>query len=201
MRAAELVFKAAITYLTRAQPIIDSDPFKILVHNIIIQKAGQSRLWTTGMGKAGLVAHKLAATLSSNSIPAAYIHAGEALHGDFGAIRPQDILVAFSNSGKTSEVIQVVRKAKEVGTFVALITGDSDSELARLSDAFLCYGKLKEACSLGLTPTTSIVVMMTIADAIAMDVQQLSGISYREYYRNHHSGYLGQVAKEKSDGT
>ncbi len=157
------------------------------------------RIWCTGMGKAGLVAHKLASTLCSNNVPASYIHAGEALHGDFGAIQDGDVLVAFSNSGKTNEVIQVADKAisqrKMVNTI--LITGERN-ELSKRAMVTLCYGKIEEACPLGLTPTTSIVVMLAIADALAMAVQTVKKLDYKTYAINHHSGYLGQISRQKS---
>jgi arabinose-5-phosphate isomerase len=157
------------------------------------------RVWTTGMGKAGLISHKLASTLCSNGVPAAYIHAGEALHGDFGAIQRKDVVVAFSNSGATSEVIQVAAKVKERrGAKLILITGDHESEIAKKADIVLGYGKIKEACPLGLTPTTSIVAMLVIADALAMQVQSMRKLTYKQYAIYHHNGYLGQISREKA---
>ena len=190
------VFENAIRYLNQTKRIVSTDQFIELVD---VLSKNNKRIWTSGMGKAGLVAHKLAATLSSNSVPAAYMHAGEALHGDFGAIRTSDVLVAFSNSGKTNEVIQIVDKARKMNVYVALITGDNDSELADKADICLCYEKIPEACIIGLTPTTSITVMLVIADAVAMAVQEKVGISFNNYACNHHSGYLGYLAREQED--
>jgi arabinose-5-phosphate isomerase len=194
--SASDVFDNAIKYLSFARAIITDAKFWQLVHKL---GNGECHIWVTGMGKAGLVAEKLASTLASNGIPAAYIRAGEALHGGLGAIQRDDILVAFSNSGKTDEIIQIVTKCREYA-FVALITGAKASELADLSDICLCYGEVEEACALGLTPTTSIMVMLAIADALAMAVQEKVGLTYSSYARYHHSGYLGQIARQKEKG-
>lgn len=156
------------------------------------------RVWSTGMGKAALAARKLATTLSCNGIASAFIHAGEALHGDFGAIQTGDKVVAFSNSGKTREVVHVAEKAARTQAEMILVTGAADSPLGNISGITLCYGKVDEACPLGLTPTSSILVMMTIADALAMGVQAMVGLSYEDYARNHHDGYLGDVARQRA---
>jgi arabinose-5-phosphate isomerase len=143
----------------------------------------------------------LASTLSCNGRPAAFIHAGEALHGDFGAIQKGDVVVACSNSGKTDEVIQVADKAKHIGAILILITGTADSEIAKKADVVLCYGSIKEACPLGLTPTTSILVMMALCDSLSMAVQKVVGLSYETYASNHHAGYLGGMARSLSNET
>jgi len=193
MQPAELVFSFGLEYLTKAKSVIKEVAFQETVSIL-----STHRIWTTGMGKAGLIAKKLAVTLSCNSRPAAFIHAGEALHGDFGSIQTGDVLVAFSNSGMTDEILRVVTKAKLINAYVVLITGNANSELAKLSHSVICYGLVKEACPLGLTPTTSVLVMLAIADALAMEVQQMVGLTYDDYARNHHAGYLGQVAKERA---
>lgn len=190
---AEHVFDYAIQYLTKTRGIVNTKQF-----NDAVELLSTHRTWITGMGKAALSAHKLASTLSCNGIPAGYIHAGEALHGDFGAIQSEDVLVSFSNSGKTDEVLRVSSKAKDAGTKLILITGNPNGDVAKIADVVLCYGEVREACSLGLTPTTSVIVMMAIADALSMAVQVKVGLTYEQYARNHHSGYLGQIAREKA---
>lgn len=154
----------------------------------------QGRIYTSGMGKAALPARKLASTLCSNGIPANFIHAGEAMHGDLGAITRGDRLVVYSNSGKTVEVIQMVKKAMARDVKIILITGNIDSSLAGMADICLCYGELDEACPLGLTPTTSTTAMMIISDALAMAAQSKLGLTYETYADNHHFGYLGEIA-------
>jgi arabinose-5-phosphate isomerase len=193
MNPAERVFDFAIETLIRTKSIVNTPQFQQAVELV-----STHRVWTTGMGKASLIAHKLAATLACNSIAAGFIHAGEALHGDFGAIQSGDVLVAFTNSGKTDEVLRVSKKAKENGAFLVVLTSSRDSEISKVADIALTYGEIKEACPLGLTPTTSVMVMLAISDAIAMAAQKYKGITYADYARNHHSGYLGAIAREKS---
>ena len=188
------VLDVGISALTKLKDLVVSDLFisaiNLLSHN-------NARVWTTGMGKAALASRKLATTLSSNGVSAAFIHAGEALHGDFGAIKEHDVVVAFSNSGKTKEVVQVAEKAGDIHADLILITGAPDSPLGALSGITLCYGDIEESCPLGLTPTSSVLVMMALADALAMGVQSKVGLTYDHYSRNHHAGYLGQVARQK----
>lgn len=192
LSVARKVFSTTISHLCRLESLlVPSEAFSNAVDHLAVQ-----RVWTTGMGKAGLVAHKLASSLASNGRPAAYIHAGEALHGDFGAIQSGDVLVACSNSGKTDEVIRVADKAKSIGAVLILITSDDNSEIAGKADVVLCYGKINEACPLGLTPTTSIAIMLAIVDALCMAVQTVTKLTHQQYATNHHAGYLGEAARQ-----
>lgn len=190
--AARVVFVNAIKIIVDLDHIIYSKEFRRAVDLITTH-----RIWASGVGKASLAARKLATTIACNGISAGFIHAADALHGDFGAIQRGDVLVAFSNSGKTNEVIQVADKAKRIGARVILITGESNSEIAKRADVVICYNKVDEACPLGLTPTTSVVAMLVIADALAMASQVRVGLTYRKYAINHHAGYLNQLAKLK----
>lgn len=192
MEAAEKVFDYAIVSLMRTKKIIYSNEFKEAI-NIILQH----RVWTIGIGKTALIAHKLASTLACNNIAAGYIHAGEALHGDFGAIQSNDCIIAFTNSGRTDEIKIIATRAIEMGIKIILITGNPKPDIP--SNIIINYGEIKEACPLGLTPTTSITIMLTIADAIAMSIQQAKKISYDDYARNHHAGYLGTIARERKN--
>ncbi len=182
-----------IEALRSIKPLIMSDQFREAVDLL-----SSGIVWATGMGKAALAARKLSVTLCCNGVSSSFIHAGEALHGDFGAIKEGDSVVAFSNSGKTIEVVQVAEKAASRNANMVLITGAEESPLGQTSGITLCYGSLQEACPLGLTPTTSILVMMAIADSLAMGVQAKIGLSYDEYAENHHAGYLGQIARQRS---
>ena len=191
METAIKVLEYGVKALGNLKPLLKSKEFSDAVDLL-----SHSRVWATAMGKAALAAKKLSATLSCNGISAAFMHAGEALHGDFGAIHEGDVIVAFSNSGKTEEVVQVSTKAKTIGAKLIVVTG-SNNVLSREANIALCYGEMEEACPLGLTPTTSILVMMAVADAIAMCVQEKVGLTYEKYSTNHHAGYLGQVARSK----
>ena len=152
---------------------------------------------TTGMGKAGIIAHKLAATLCSTGTPAVYLHPGEAAHGDLGVLSDGDCIVAFSNSGKTREVIEMLKLAKHLGSNqVVGITSHHDSELRDHSDVILEMGEIEEPCPLGLTPSSSIAVMNAIADALTLALMELKGITKEQYGLHHHGGYLGRIARE-----
>lgn len=154
------------------------------------------KVLTTGMGKAGHVARKFAGTLSSTGTPTVFIHPAEAAHGDLGMIANNDCLVAFSTSGKTREVLEVVQMGRRVGLAkVIAITSHPDSELRELSDVTIDMGQISEPCPLHLTPTASVAVMLAISDAIALVLMELRGFSIDEFGLRHHGGYLGRKAR------
>jgi len=189
---SEKIFSSTIKNLFKIKNIIYTKEFSEAVD--LIRK---HRIWSTGSGKAGLVSRKLASTLACNNIPAAFIDATDALHGNLGAIQKEDLLIVLSNSGKTEEVLQVASRVKSSGVKLIAIVGPKDSKLSRIADITLSYGKIEEACPLGLTPTTSTAVMLAICDALALTVQKREGISYKDYARNHHAGYIGEIARKK----
>ncbi len=154
------------------------------------------KLLTTGMGKAGIIAKKFAVTLSSTGTPAIYVHPGEAAHGDLGVVSEGDCLVAFSTSGKTREVIEMLELAEHLGLGKVIgITSHAESELRKHCDIILEMGVIEEPCPLGLTPSASIAVMNAIADAITLALMELKGITKQQYGLRHHGGYLGRVAR------
>jgi arabinose-5-phosphate isomerase len=190
LEAADRVFDWGISNLLDVWSLIYTPQFEQAVKLL-----STHRIWVIGMGKAGALGSKFASSLASNGRPAAYIHAGEMLHGDLGAVQRGDVLVAISNSGRTDEVIRVATKAKMIGAKVILLTGHSRTKLAGMADIVLCYGKIHEACSLHLTPTTSILVILAICDALTMAVQVTVGTTVSQYSIYHHAGYLGQTAR------
>ena len=154
------------------------------------------KLLATGMGKAGIVAHKFAVTLCSTGTPAVYLHPGEAAHGDLGIISQRDCLVAFSTSGKTREVIELLSLGKHLGLATVIgVTSHTDSALREHCDLVLDMGEVSEPCPLGLTPSASIAVMNAIADAITLALMEYKGISRHQYGLRHHGGYLGRAAR------
>ena len=161
----------------------------------------QGRVVATGIGKAGFIARKFAATLASTGTPAFFIHPAEAGHGDLGMLAPEDAIVAFSTSGKSTEVIQMLTIARQLGVERIIgITSHVDSPLRNLSQIVLDMGdRIKEPCPLGLTPSASIAVMLAISDAIALTVMELKAFTKDEYGMRHHSGYLGSLSR-KTDG-
>lgn len=156
----------------------------------------KGKVLTTGMGKAGHIAHKFAATLCSTGTPAAFIHPGEAAHGDLGLVGQNDCIVALSTSGKTNEIIEMLELGRHLGLATIIgITSHPDSRLRELSDIILDMGIIKEACPLGLTPSASIAVMLAITDALALTLMELKGITKHDYGLRHHGGYLGRKAR------
>ena len=159
----------------------------------------KGKVLTTGMGKAGHIAHKFSATLCSTGTPASFLHPGEAAHGDLGIIEENDAIVAFSTSGKTREVLDTLAAGRGLGLHTVIgITSHPDSELRELSDAVLDMGVIKEACQTGLTPTSSMAVMLAISDAIALLLMELNGFGAEDFGKRHHGGYLGKRARETS---
>ena len=155
------------------------------------------KVLTTGMGKAGHIARKFAATLCSTATPADFIHPGEAVHGDLGLVAEDDTIVAFSTSGKSNEVLEMLELSKHLGVKTIIgITSHPDSPLRELSDIVLDMGVIEEPCPLGLTPTASIAVMLAIGDALALTLMELKGITREDYGLRHHGGYLGQKAAQ-----
>ena len=156
----------------------------------------KGKVLTTGMGKAGHIAHKFAATLCSTGTPAAFIHPGEAAHGDLGLVGQDDCIVALSTSGKTNEIIEMLELGRHLGLATIIgITSHPDSRLRELSDIILDMGIIKEACPLGLTPSASIAVMLAITDALALTLMELKGVTKHDYGLRHHGGYLGRKAR------
>lgn len=156
----------------------------------------EGKLVFSGMGKAGLVARKTAATFASTGTPAIFLHPGEAQHGDLGVLAPNDILIAYSNSGKTRELLETVRLARGLHKIsVIAITSDPDSPLAAAADVALLLGEITEACPFGLTPTASTAALAALGDALAIAVMQCKDFTPEDYARRHHGGYLGQKVR------
>jgi arabinose-5-phosphate isomerase len=156
----------------------------------------KGKVLATGIGKAGHVARKFAATLCSTATPAAFLHPGEAAHGDLGVVAVNDTIVAFSTSGQSNEVIEMLKLSRHLGLETIIgITSHPDSPLRDLSDIVLDMGSVKEPCRLQLTPTASIAVMLAIGDALALTLMDLKGITREEYGLRHHGGYLGRKAR------
>ena len=146
----------------------------------------------TGMGKSGHIGHKIAATLASTGTPAFYVHPGEASHGDLGMIRQQDMLLALSNSGETSEIVQLLPVIKRLNICLIAITGEPDSTIAKHADIHLNASVDQEACPLGLAPTASTSAQLAMGDALALTLAQLRGFTTEDFARSHPGGALGR---------
>lgn len=163
---------------------------------VLAMRDCSTKVLTTGMGKAGHVARKFAATLCSTGTPAAYIHPGEAAHGDLGLVSQNDCIIAFSTSGKTNEVIEMLELGRHLGLKTIIgITSHPDSRLRELADIIVDMGQVDEPCPLGLTPTASVAVMLAISDALALALMELKGVTRHDYGLRHHGGYLGRKAR------
>ncbi len=147
---------------------------------------------TTGMGKSGLIAQKLSATLASTGTPSFFLHPAEAIHGDLGRVAPKDLVLALSNSGATDEVLRLVPSVKQIGARLIAITRSTDSPLARHADCVLPLGALPEACPVGLAPTTSTTAQLALGDALAMAVAKRRKFSREDYALYHPGGELGR---------
>lgn len=167
-----------------------------IIHQQVHGRHG--KVVVTGMGKAGQIGDNIATTLSSTGTPAIFIHPAEAQHGDLGVLQSNDVVLAISNSGKTREVIEFEYLARRLYPDLKLIvlTGNNQSDLCRKADVVLHTGGPEEICPLGLTPTTSTTVMTVAGDVLVVLLMERIGFTKEQYALRHHSGYLGQKAKE-----
>jgi arabinose-5-phosphate isomerase len=145
----------------------------------------------TGIGKAGLIGQKLTATFASTGARSHFLHPAEAFHGDLGRIHRDDVVLALSQSGETSEVLQLLPALKQFGVKLIAITASDNSSLGRAADVVLRLGRLDEACSLGLAPSTSTTAMLALGDALALVVSRLRGFTAEDFARFHPGGALG----------
>lgn len=165
---------------------------------VYLLKKCTGKVLTTGMGKAGHIANKFSATLCSTGTPASFVHPGEAAHGDSGLIEKNDAMIAFSTSGKTREVLDLLLVGRGLGLDTVIgITSHPDSKLRELSDVVIDMGVIKETCRLGLTPTSSMAVMLAISDALALLLMELKGFGKEDFGKRHHAGYLGGKARRE----
>lgn len=157
----------------------------------LIQDAA-GRVVTSGMGKSGHIARKIAATLASTGTPAFYVHPGEASHGDLGMIIDGDVVIALSNSGESDELMAIVPTLKRQGNPLIAMTGRPQSSLARHAAVHLDVSVPAEACPLGLAPTSSTTAALVIGDALAIALLESRGFSRADFARSHPAGSLGR---------
>jgi|TARA_B100001013_G_scaffold95125_1_gene53128 arabinose-5-phosphate isomerase len=154
--------------------------------------ACQGKVILAGMGKSGLIAQKIAATLTSTGTPSLFLHAGESSHGDLGIITGQDVVIAFSYSGETSEVLQMIGHMQAIGVPLIAMTGKPDSTLAQAATVHLSIAVEKEACPLGLTPTASSTATLALGDALAMCLLEQRQFREDDFAVFHPGGSLGR---------
>ena len=152
----------------------------------------KGRVVVSGVGKSGHIGRKLAATLASTGTPAFFVHAAEAAHGDLGMITKNDVVIAISNSGTTSELLTIVPLLKREGTPLIAMTSSPDSTLAHYADIHLDIGVRQEACPLGLAPTTSTTATLAMGDALAVACLDAKGFNAEDFAHSHPGGALGR---------
>jgi arabinose-5-phosphate isomerase len=152
----------------------------------------RGKVVVAGVGKSGLVARKIASTLTSTGTAAVYLHPADALHGDLGIVTPMDVVVALSNSGETDELVAMLPHLKHRNVPIIAIVGGIKSTLARNADAVLDASVKQEACPLNLAPTTSTLVALAIGDALAVTLIQVKGITSEDFALNHPAGRMGK---------
>jgi arabinose-5-phosphate isomerase len=150
------------------------------------------RIIVIGMGKSGHIGNKIAATLASTGTPSFFVHPGEASHGDLGMITSQDVVILISNSGETSEVINIIPVLKRIGAKMVSMSGNIHSSLAKLSDVHVCIKVEQEACPLGLAPTASTTATLVMGDAFAVALLEARGFTADDFALSHPGGSLGK---------
>ena len=151
----------------------------------------RGRVIVTGMGKSGLVGRKIAATLASTGTPAYFLHPAEGVHGDLGMVARDDVVLALSNSGETDEILAILPPLKRLGVAIVLLTGKTDSALAKQCEVVLDVSVREEACPLNLAPTSSTTAALALGDALAMVLLELRGLRPEDYAALHPRGALG----------
>jgi len=190
-----MIIKQARDVLTiEAQGIMDlvdrvGPEFEEAVQMIFKAKG---RVIITGMGKSGLVSRKISATLNSTGTPSLFMHPAEAIHGDLGMVTKDDIILTISNSGHTPEIINLIPILKNMGTRIISLTGGLDSPMAKESDVVIDVGVEREACPMGLAPTTSTTAALAMGDALAVVLINLRRFSKKDFKRFHPGGSLGE---------
>jgi arabinose-5-phosphate isomerase len=161
--------------------------------DLLLQSAeGRGRIVITGIGKSGIIARKIAATLRSTGTQAHFLHAAEAIHGDLGMLASGDIVLALSYSGETEELLRLLPTLKRLDVRLIAISGCSTSTLAQASDIFLDVSVSAEACPLNLAPTTSTTVMLALGDALALEVSRRRGWRAEDFADLHPGGRIGK---------
>jgi arabinose-5-phosphate isomerase len=161
--------------------------------------ASRGRIIVTGMGKSGIIAQKIAATLSSTGSPALFLHPAEAVHGDLGILMPGDLVIALSASGETEEILRLLATLKRKGDALISLTCNSSSTLAEASDVALDCSVEREACGLNLVPTASTTTMLALGDALAIAVSLRKGFRAEDFAELHPGGKLGKQLAHVGD--
>lgn len=159
---------------------------------VALLKDCRSKIIVTGVGKSGVIAQKIAQTMTSTGTVAVFVHPSDALHGSLGVITQGDVVIALSNSGETEELLAILPTLKQRDTSIIAIIGNTNSNLARYAEVILDASVDQEACPLNLAPTTSTTVALAVGDALAMTLMQSKGLTAEDFALNHPAGRLGK---------
>lgn len=196
MKSIEMVnevFNSEIKTIDHVRKSINND-YELCIREILNCKG---RIIVLGVGKSGLIGKKMAATFASTGTPSFFIHSTEAVHGDLGMICEEDIVLAISNSGETSEVINTLPSIKEIGASLISITKSKSSTLGKASNIVIKIPIKAEADKYNLAPTNSSTATLVIGDAIALTVSQIKGFTKKDFGRYHPGGALGKSLTEE----
>ena len=167
-----------------------------LDHNFVraveLMGACRGKIVVTGLGKSGVICQKIAATLASTGTPSFFLHSGDAVHGDLGMVREDDLILAVSNSGETDEILKLLPHFKRHGIKLLVITGNPNSTLAKAGDVVLDVRVTEEACTLGPAPTASTTAALAMGDALAVVLLEEKGFKEEDFALRHPGGTLGR---------
>ena len=184
---ARKVIEAEADAIISVKPIVDASFARAC--RMIYECSGSCIV--SGIGKAGIIGQKISATLASTGTPSHFLHPAEAVHGDLGRLRKNDVVIVLSYGGETDEVIRLINLVKQLDIQLIAITGESDSTLCKHSDVALCMGQMSEACPLGVAPSVSTTCMLAVGDALAFTVMKARNFGVEDYVRFHPGGSLG----------
>lgn len=188
-KSAKKTFAKEINSLSKIPFDLDQNIYNKFCKEILSKKGN---LFLMGMGKSGNIAEKISSTLSSTGTPSIYINAAEASHGDLGALTKKDILVIFSFSGETEEILKILPSCKKKVKSILSVTGNKNSSLSKNSKLSITLNIDKEACPMELAPTTSSTSMLVLGDALAISLLEANNFSPKDFAENHPGGSLGK---------
>ncbi len=166
---------------------------------LILNLSGAGRVVVSGMGKAGIMGQKIAATFASTGTPALYMHPAEAVHGDLGMVTAQDVVPAGSNSGETEELLRLLPTLKRIRCKIVAITAEAESSLGRAANVVLAIGRIEEPCPLRMAPSASTTALLALGDALALSVLKARGFTQEDFALLHPAGTLGRRLMKASD--
>lgn len=192
MNVTELFFSSYRHQITELQNNLKLIGDESLQQAIDILMNCKGKVACTGMGKSGLIAQKLAATFSSTGTPAFFLHPGESLHGDLGALQKDDVVLCLAKSGESDEVVQMLQVVQKMGNRIISILGNAESRAGRMSDVIIMAKVSREADPLNLAPTASTTVSLVVGDALASALAELRGFKPENFALYHPAGQLGK---------